>query len=118
MKKNTRKAIRRVVRDAKDNWDYIWSHFRGDRASDEFLKIVEDVIDRVDFEEVNEDTIYDIAYQEIDDSLIYTEDQWEVMKHYQSPNEADFDSAMEEFTNDIIAIIEEIASDKEDTEEE
>ena len=43
--------------------------------------------------------------QAIDDSLIYYDDQWEIMKHYQLPQEANFDEAMEEFYNDLVEIL-------------
>lgn len=116
--RNTRMiSRRRYVRDSKDIWNYIWNHFRDERTTDKFLDIVEDVIDRIDFDNVSEDNISDVVYEEIDNSLIYDEDQWTMMAHYQRPSEADFDEAFGYFVSDIEAIVEDIISDREPEEE-
>lgn len=41
----------------------------------------------------------------INNNLIYYDDQWEIMKHYQNPEEANFNEAMEEFYNDLAEIL-------------
>ena len=43
--------------------------------------------------------------QAIDDSLIYYDDLWEIMKYYQTPEEANFNEAMEEFYGDLVEIL-------------
>ena len=43
----------------------------------------------------------------LNDSLIYYADQWEVMKAYQNPTEANLQNALEEFINDLLLVIEE-----------
>ena len=70
----------------------------------EFLDIVASCIGRVDnFEE--EDDIY----RAIDDELVYTYDQWKVIEHYCTPQEANWESAYSDFMNDIFAICSRIA---------
>ena len=66
----------------------------------DFQAVVEDILDRID-DPTNEDDIW----ASVDDALIYDDDQWTVMKHYQRPNEADFDRAMEYLVNDIFEIV-------------
>lgn len=75
----------------------------------EFLDIVADLIDRVDFdgEDVDEE-----IYSAIDEGLIYNADQWKVMQHYQTASEANLDSAIEELTQDLIGISYEIIDSK------
>ena len=111
MKRYTRDSRRRTRDD--DYTSTILNHFRERRIEDKFFDVVKDVIDRIDFEDVNEDNIDDYVWQEIDNSLIYTEDQWTVMAHYQSPEDADFNEAMDEFTEDIRSIVEDIVSERE-----
>lgn len=105
------KNARRYVRDARSNyWDDVYNHFKNERSTDAFLDIAADIVDRVNFDNITEDDAYEEVWQAIDDGLIYSEDQWEVMKHYQSPDEANWESAIEEFSSDIASIVEEIAS--------
>lgn len=56
------------------------------------------------FERMEEPTEEDLN-QSIDDTLIYYCDQWEIMKHYQNPQEANFYEAMDEFYNDLLDIL-------------
>ena len=67
----------------------------------EFLDIVANVIDRIDDYRSEED-----AYEAIDAELIYSDDQWTVMQFYQTPEQANFNDAMDSFTSDILAICE------------
>ena len=70
----------------------------------EFLDIVASCLGRVDnFEE--EDDIY----RAIDDELIYTYDQWKVIEHYCTPQEANWESAYSDFMSDVFAICSRIA---------
>lgn len=111
MKRYTRDSRRRVRDD--DYTSIILGHFREGRFEDKFFDVVKDVIDRIDFDSVDEDNIDDCVWEEIDNSLIYTADQWTVMEHYQSPENANFNEAMDEFTEDIRAIVEDIISKRE-----
>ena len=70
-------------------------------ASWEFLKIAEDIAERVENPNDSESIM-----QALDDGLIYTRDQWEVLAYYCSPSDADFDYAMERFANDLVALLE------------
>lgn len=79
-----------------------------ERGTDNFFDIADDIIDRIDEDDfINEDS-YDAVSKAVDEGLIYTNDQWEVLKHYCNPSDADFDYAIEEFINDIVNIAEEI----------
>ena len=65
----------------------------------EVEKIAESIIERMEAPTEEE------LQQAIDDSLIYYDDQWEIMKHYQNPEEANFNEAMEEFYEDLAEIL-------------
>ena len=65
----------------------------------EVEKIAEMVIERM--EALTEEELQ----QAIDDEIIYYDDQWEIMKHYQNPEKANFNEAMEEFYNDLVEIL-------------
>lgn len=65
----------------------------------EVEKIAESIIERM--EAPTEEDLQ----QAIDDSLIYYDDQWEIMKYYQNPKEANFNEAMEEFYEDLAEIL-------------
>lgn len=74
----------------------------------ELVDIIENVINRIDFDEVDDDDLYDAIMTAIDDELIYSEDQWEIMKQYQSPQDASWEEAIDEFYNDVYAIVEDL----------
>ena len=57
-------------------------------------------------------------YQALDDELIYTEDQWNIMKYYCSPESADLDEAIDLFMDDLNTAITVGAIDFEDEDEE
>lgn len=65
----------------------------------EVEKIAESIIERMEAPTEEE------LWQAMDDTLIYYDDQWEIMKHYQNPEEANFNEAMEEFYNDLVEIL-------------
>ena len=65
----------------------------------EVEKIAEMVIERMEAPTEEE------LWQAMDDTLIYYDDQWEIMKQYQNPEEANFNEAMEEFYNDLVEIL-------------
>lgn len=65
----------------------------------EVEKIAESIIERMEAPTEEE------LWQAMDDTLIYYDDQWEIMKYYQNPKEANFNEAMEEFYNDLVEIL-------------
>ena len=65
--------------------------------------IAEAIIERM--EEVSKDEIEEELQYAMDLELIYTEYQWSIMAYYQTPQEANFDEAMEEFYNDLLDIL-------------
>ena len=92
---------------------YVWKHF-DNYASFEFVDIVVDILDRIDDIENCDD---EDVYQAMDDSLLYTEDQWTMMAHYQSPQDANFEDAWESLYSDLLSIVESIKEDRADVEE-
>lgn len=75
-------------------------------VSFELVDIIENVINRIDDIYIeDEDELYDAIQDAIDDALIYTEDQWNIMKQYQSPQDANWSDAVDEFFNDVSAIV-------------
>lgn len=111
MKESCNRKKNRKLKESLNNSKYkdiIGKYF--DYSGDfEFLDIVADLIDRVDFdgEDVDEE-----IYSAIDEGLIYDADQWKVMQHYQTASEANLDSAIEELTQDLIGISYEIIDSK------
>ena len=57
-------------------------------------------------------------FEAIDEGLIYYADQWKVLEHYCTPQDANWDTAIEEFTNDIYVLADDIIGERgEDTDE-
>ena len=70
-----------------------------------FLDIVAEVIDRIDgIEELDDDDINDEVYSSIDSTLVYYDDQWHIMRHYQTPAEANLDEAIDQLAEDCVEI--------------
>lgn len=67
--------------------------------------IADAIYDRA--ETMETDDTYEAIVDALNDELIYTDDQWEVMKAYQSPQDANWIEAVEEFINDLITCVEE-----------
>ena len=87
-------------------YETILSHF--ETFDPDFLSAAENVVNRIDdFSDEEE------IFQAIDDGLIYTRDQWAVIEYYCTPQDADFDKAMEAFTDDILAIAHKLAQEQE-----
>lgn len=77
----------------------------------EFLDIVADVLDRIDFEEKS---LEDEIEHAIDSALIYINDLWTIAKHYAStPEDLVWSDVLTEFTEDIHNLVAKI-SDKKD----
>ena len=89
----------------------------------DFLDIVADIIDRINFDEYKEaEDKFDFVYEELDSSLIDTDDQWKVLQWYVA-EPADLDSSswtetLDNFTNELVEICDKIVADsKEEVEE-
>lgn len=82
--------------------DIIGKHF--DYTFDfDFLDVVADVLDRVDDFGDEED-----IFGAIDSTIIYYDDQWKIIRFYQTPSEANWENAYDDFQSDIFAICEKI----------
>ena len=79
----------------KDHYKY--SNFAVDLAIN--------IVDSLNAEEY--DDIEDAIYEEVDRALIYYDDQWELLKVYQTPETANYDKAVEELIDDLFNLIEE-----------
>jgi len=73
----------------------------------DFLDIVANVLERVDFEK-DEDELYEDIYSSIDEEMIYTQDQWTIIEYYCMPQDASFDNAFSDFQDDICALVRKI----------
>ena len=83
--------------------DVIAEYFEYD-SDFEFLDVVANIIARVDDFESEED-----IWQSIDDELIYTYDQWKVLEHYCTPQEANWEVAFDSLSGDIFGVCSTIA---------
>jgi hypothetical protein len=79
----------------------------GSIYDDDFLDLVNDVLDRLDLGgEVEQEKVYEA----IDSSLIYYHQQWTMMKYYQNPQDANYEEAFESFVNDMFSVVDDILS--------
>jgi hypothetical protein len=70
----------------------------------DFLDLVAETIDRIDFDDQSS-TLDEKIDDAIDNALIYYCDQWKIIQHYQRPEEANFQEAVEEFSSDIYSLV-------------
>ena len=72
----------------------------------EIAGIAERVLDRYqsNIEDGTKDE-HDALIQAMDDELIYTADQWEIMKYYCTPQDADLTEAFMQFETDLMQCI-------------
>lgn len=97
--------------------EIFYPHFGA--TSLEFQDVVKEILKRLELEDLKkkvlaDEDISEEVYEAMDAELIYTDDQWECMKHYQSPKDANFDQMWEDLTTDIIVAIENWAKGSED----
>lgn len=80
---------------------------------DEIRNIADAIIDRAEsnIKDYTEDA-YEAIVDALNDELIYTADQWEVMRAYQSPDNANFSEAVNEFINDLMDCVEVVNDDE------
>ena len=74
-----------------------------DKFNLKVCEIAEAIIERM--EDYEGDNLEEALQSAMDDELIYTEDLWAIMAYYTTPQEANFDEAMEEFYNDLLDIL-------------
>ena len=68
--------------------------------------IASEILDRAGDDDREDVDASEKVIDALNDSLIYYDDQWEVMKAYQNPEEANFQSSLDEFLNDLLSVIE------------
>ena len=80
------------------------------------LDIYVDILSDIDEDDIlltaEDNGLTDIIIKAIDNNLIYTDDQWEMMKHHQTPGTADWLDCYDIILNDVIDIIRMIREDK------
>lgn len=78
-------------------------------GSYEMIDIATTTLCRIDLESIDDgcDTINNI-FNAVDDTIIYYNIQWEIMKHYQNPKDANLDEAINDFLYDLNLCIEEV----------
>lgn len=120
--RTTRMISRRYVRDASrsEYFNDVYKYF--DRHNGfgfgNFIYIADDIVScAMEYEGLNEDNVYDAVCDAIDNDLVYYDDQWNVLKYYCVPSEANWEKALDEFTNDIANIVSDLISDREPEEE-
>jgi len=106
VKKTTKKLGEAKSLTSSPHKDLIGKHF--DYSGDfDFLEIVSDVLERIDFE--NADEIDAEVQDAVDTALTYIADQWTIAQHYASgPDSLDWDEVVSEFESDIRSIVDEI----------
>lgn len=82
--------------------DIIAEYFEYD-SDFEFLDVIASILGRVDDFSSDED-----IWQAIDDELIYTYDQWTVLEHYCTPQDANWEVAFESLCGDVFGVCAEI----------
>lgn len=79
----------------------------------DFLNIVASILMRVDDYSDEEDVM-----EAMDADLIYTSDQWKVIEHYCTPENANYNDAMDALVGDLLAIAGKIAESNKDDEDD
>lgn len=94
--------------------NYIYDVFTG-RVSDDFYELIDDILDRFNFDDYLDREpyeLYDVLIEDIDSSFfIYDAYQWAMMMYYQSPTEASFNDAFSLFVDDMGTLINSIVDD-------
>lgn len=73
------------------------------------LDIATDILNNINLENINnDDSLVNNINNAVDDTMIYYETQWEIMKHYQNPKDANLDNAIESFIYDLSRCIENV----------
>lgn len=77
-------------------------------AADKYFDLLVDIVERAigNSEDRGAEDLYDAAMQAVDEGMTYYDDQWTIMEYFQSPDEANLDSAFELLTNDVVSVLE------------
>ena len=87
----------RIMEEARDNRATVFG-----TASWDMLDLVDEVLERMDCEDLtDEDELFWIIDEAVETELEKTWNCWQVMIHYQSPEDADLQTAKEYFKEDI-----------------
>ena len=73
----------------------------GEYTTPDFTDLVKDIFDRIDCD--NKDDLSDCVMQAIDEGLIYYDDEWTVLKHYCTPQDANWETAIGLFIDEMIS---------------
>lgn len=79
------------------------------------ISTAEEIVDYLNNEEY--DDLDTAIMEEVDRKLIYYNDQWEMMRAYQTPQNANYNMALEMFIEELYSIIEEEELEEELVEE-
>lgn len=79
------------------------------------ISTAEEIVDYLNSEEY--DDLDTAISDEVDRKLIYYDDQWEMMRAYQTPQDANYNMALEMFVEELYSIIEEEELEEELVEE-
>ena len=73
----------------------------------QFVDLITNLVHRaiLNCDSTDEEEIMDAVTYTMDDGLAYSEDQWIVLKHYQRPQDANWDDAMDYLYNDLYSIV-------------
>lgn len=87
----------RIMQEAKEKRATVFTY-----ASWDLLDLVDEVLQRMDCEDLtDEDELFYIIDEAVETELEKTFYCWQVMMNYQSPEDADFQTAKEYFKEDI-----------------
>ena len=81
------------------------ANFNYEKNNSFAINIAEEVVDYLNNEEY--DDLDTAITEEIDRKLIYYDDQWEMMRAYQTPQDANYNMALEMLVEELYSIIEE-----------
>jgi hypothetical protein len=96
-----------------DKYQVITDHYKYNNFA---VDLAYDIVDRLNAEEY--DGIKEGIYEEVDTALIEYENQWELLKAYQTPETANYYEAVEELIDDLLDLIEENPDYEEEEEED
>lgn len=71
----------------------------------DYLALIEEVIERLDIDDINKDNINDMLYDSIDSTIIYYKDQWTILQENCTPQEANWDFAINTFIDECEEVL-------------
>lgn len=91
------------------------ANFNYEKNNSFAISTAEEIVDYLNNEEY--DDLDTAIMEEVDRKLIYYDDQWEMMRVYQTPQNANYNMALEMFVEELYSIIEEEELEEELVEE-